>query len=83
MTTMIRGVANMLAITGLGLFAAFVGQAALLSGVFSKWGAYWGFLLLWPAIGGLINPIAGFTYLGIVPVWLIWLGLQFRALAKG
>lgn len=81
-STMIRGIANMVAITGLGLFAVFTGRAALKSGLFSKWGAYWGFLLLWPAIGGLINPIAGFTYLGIVLPWLFWLGMQFSRLSR-
>ena len=82
-STMIRGIANMVAITGLGFFALFIGLAALRSGMFSKWGAYVGFLLLWPGIGGLVNPIAGFTYLGIVVPWLLWLGLQFRSLNKG
>lgn len=82
MSTMIRGIANMIAITGLGLFALFVGRAALSSGIFSKWGAYWGFLLLWPGLGGLINPIAGFTYLAFVVPWLIWLGMQFSRLSR-
>jgi len=50
--------------------------------VFSKWGAYYGFLLLWPGIGGLINPIAGFTYLAIVLPWLVWLGMQFSKLSR-
>ncbi len=81
-STMIRGIANMIAISGLGFFAAFTGYASLKTGLFSKWGAWYGFLLLWPAIGGLITPIAGFTYLGIVPVWLIWLGRQFSAAAR-
>jgi hypothetical protein len=82
-TTMVRGVVNIIAITGLGLFAAFVGRAALKTGVFSKWGAWWGFTLLLPGIGGLISPIFGFSYLVFVLPWLIWLGLQFRKLAKG
>jgi hypothetical protein len=81
-STMIRGIANMVAITGLGLYAAFVGYAALKSGRFSKWGAWYGFLLLWPGLGGLVNPIAGFTYIGIVVPWLIWLGMQFSRLSR-
>ena len=81
-STMIRGIANMVAITGLGLYAAFVGYASLKSGKFSKWGAWYGFLLLWPGLGGLINPIAGFTYIGIVVPWLIWLGMQFSRAAR-
>lgn len=81
-STMIRGIANMVAITGLGLYAAFVGYAALKSDQFSKWGAYYGFLLLWPGLGGLVNPIAGFTYIGIVVPWLIWLGRQFGAASR-
>ena len=82
-TTMIRGIVNMIAITGLGLFAAFTGTAALKSGLFSKWGAIWGFVLLFPALGGLINPIAGFGYIALVLPWLVWLGMQFSKLARG
>jgi len=81
-TTMIRGIANMIAITGLGLFAAFTGRAALKSGLFSKWGAWYGFLLLFPGLGGLISPIFGFMYIALVIPWLIWLGMQFNKLAK-
>ncbi len=81
-STMIRGIANMVAITGLGFYAAFVGYAVLKSGPFSRWGGWYGFLLLWPGLGGLINPIAGFTYIGIVVPWLIWLGMQFSKIAK-
>ena len=81
-TTMIRGVANMIAIAGLGLFAAFTGRAALTSGLFSKWGAIYGFVLLFPGLGGLINPIAGFSYIAIVLPWLVWLGMQFSKLAR-
>jgi hypothetical protein len=81
MTTMIRGVVNIIAITGLGLFAVFVGRASLLSGIFSKWGAWWGFILLLPGLGGLISPIFGFSYLVFCLPWFIWLGLQFKGLA--
>lgn len=83
MTTMIRGIANMIAITGLGLFAAFVGTAALRSRLFSRWGAYWGFVLLFPGLGGLVNPIFGFMYILLVLPWLVWLGMQFSKLARG
>jgi hypothetical protein len=82
MTTMIRGIANMIAITGLGFFAAFTGRAALSSGLFSRWGAWYGFILLLPGIGGLISPIFGFMYIALVLPWLIWLGLQFRSIAR-
>ncbi len=82
MTTMIRGIANMIAITGLGLFAAFVGRAALKTGVFSSWGAWWGFILLLPGLGGLVNPILGFMYIALVLPWLVWLGMQFSKLAR-
>jgi len=81
-STMIRGIANMIAITGLGFFAAFTGIAALRSGLFSKWGAIWGFLLLFPGLGGLINPIAGFSYIAIVLPWLVWLGMQLSKFAR-
>ncbi len=80
-TTMIRGVVNIIAITGLSLFAAFFGRAVLKTGVFSKWGAWWGFTLLLPGLGGLISPVFGFSYLVLVLPWLIWLGMQFRKLA--
>jgi len=82
MTTMIRGIANMIAITGLGFFAAFTGRAALTSGLFSKWGARYGFVLLLPGLGGLISPIFGFMYIALVVPWLVWLGLQFRKIAR-
>lgn len=82
MTTMIRGVVNIIAITGLGLFAAFTGYAALKSGTFSKWGARYGFVLLLPGLGGLISPIFGFFYLILVLPWLIWLGMQFSKLSR-
>jgi hypothetical protein len=82
MTTMIRGIANMIAITGLGWFAAFTGYGALKTGVFSKWGAYYGFILLLPGLGGLISPIAGFMYIALVLPWLIWLGMQFSKLSR-
>jgi hypothetical protein len=82
MTTMIRGVVNILAITGLGLFAAFFGIASLRTGLFSKWGARYGFVLLVPGLGGLISPVFGFMYLLLVLPWLIWLGLQFSRLSR-
>jgi hypothetical protein len=81
-TTMIRGVVNIIAITGLGFFAAFVGRAALVTGVFSKWGARYGYVLLVPGVVGLISPIFGFMYIALVLPWLIWLGLQFSKLAR-
>jgi hypothetical protein len=80
--TLIRGVVNVLGITGLGLFAAFVGRAALKSGLFSRWGAWWGFTLLLPGLGGLISPIFGFSYLVLSLPWLFWLGRQFSRLAR-
>jgi len=82
MTTMIRGVANIIAITGLGFFAAFTGRAALTSGLFSKWGARYGLILRFPGLGGLISPIFGLMYIALVVPWLIWLGLQFRRIAR-
>ena len=81
-TTMIRGIANMAAITGLGWFAAFTGYAALKSGTFSNWGAYYGYILLLPGLGGLVNPIFGFMYIALVLPWLFWLGMQFSKLAR-
>ncbi|MEE4184239.1 MAG: hypothetical protein V2J12_00580 [Gammaproteobacteria bacterium] len=82
MTTLIRGMANMVGVTGLGLFAAFVGAAALRTALFARWGAYYGFVLLVPALGGLLNPILGFMYITLVLPWLFWLGLQFSRLAR-
>jgi hypothetical protein len=82
MATMIRGVVNILAITGLGLFAAFFGYASLQSGLFSKWGARYGFILLLPGLGGLISPIFGFMYLVFCLPWFFWLGMQFSKLSR-
>jgi hypothetical protein len=82
-TTMIRGVVNIMAITGLGLFAAFFGYASLKSELFaSKWGARYGFILLLPALGGLISPIVGFFYLSLCLPWLYWVGIQFSKLSR-
>jgi hypothetical protein len=82
MTTMIRGIANMIAITGLGWLAAFISYASLKTGTFSKWGAYYGYILLLPGLGGLISPIFGFMYIALVIPWLIWLGMQFSKLSR-
>jgi hypothetical protein len=82
MTTMIRGVVNIIGITGLGLFAAFTGKAALSGHIFTRWGAWYGFVLLVPALGGLISPIFGFMYLVLVLPWLFWLGRNFSRLAR-
>ena len=79
--TLIRGVVMSIAAIGLGFFALFVGRAALHSDQFSNWGAWWGFTLLLPGLGGLINPVFGFFYLVLILPWVIWLGLQFKALA--
>jgi hypothetical protein len=82
MTTMIRGVVNVMAITGFGLFAGIFGYAVLKEGIFSKWGARYGFVLLLPGVLGLISPIFGFVYLQLCLPWLIWLGLQFSQLSR-
>lgn len=81
-TTMIRGIVNIIAITGLGWFAAFTSYASLKSGIFSKWGAYYGYILLFPGLGGLISPIFGFMYIALVLPWLIWLGMQFNKVSR-
>ena len=81
-STVFRGLVNILAITGLGLFAGIFGYAVLKQQIFAKWGAYYGYILLVPGVVGLINPVFGFMYLSLVVPWLIWLGLQFSRLSR-
>jgi len=78
MTTMIRGLVNTLAIFGLGMLAALTGYYTLSSHAFPKWYGYFCFLLAFPGVMCLVNPVMGFSYLAIAPVWALALGLFMR-----
>jgi hypothetical protein len=77
-TTMIRGIVNILAIVGLGWFAGQVAWCSLKTGLFPKGFAYFGYVNVLPGIMSLIFPPAGFAYIQLAPLWMLWLGLRLR-----
>ncbi|MGI9308209.1 MAG: hypothetical protein ACR2P6_03035 [Gammaproteobacteria bacterium] len=82
--TLFRGIANSVAIVGLGWFAGQTSWCMLKSDLFSepsdRWFAYLGYLNILPGIAALGLPVAGFLYLKTLPIWMIWLGLRLRKL---
>jgi hypothetical protein len=80
MTTIFRGVVNVLAIVGLGWFAGQVAWCGRRSGTFSKGFAVFGYINVLPGIASLIFPPAGFAYIQLLPLWMLWLGLRLRQL---
>ena len=77
-TTMIRGVVNILAITGLGWFCGQVAWCTLKTGQFPKWFAYFGYVNVLPGIASLIFPPIGFAYIQLAPIWMLALGIFLR-----
>jgi len=80
MTTIFRGVVNVLAIVGLGWFAGQVAWCGRRSGNFSRGFAVFGYINVLPGIASLIFPPAGFAYIQLLPLWMLWLGLRLRQL---
>lgn len=80
MTTMFRGMVNILAIVGLGWFAGMVAWCARHTDGFSKGFRIFGWVNVLPGILSLIFPPAGFSYLVLLPLWMLWLGLRIRRL---
>jgi len=78
MTTMIRGVMNIMAIAGLGWFAGTLSWCAAKTGLFPKGFVWLGGLNVLPGIMSLIFPPAGFAYIQLAPLWMLWLGLGLR-----
>jgi len=80
MTTMFRGMANILAIAGLGWFAGQLSWCAGRTGLFPKGFVWFGWLNVLPGIMSLVFPPAGFAYIQLAPLWILWLGLRLRRL---
>lgn len=80
MTTMFRGMVNVLAIVGLGWFAGQVAWCGRRSGTFSTGFAVFGYINVLPGIASLIFPPAGFAYIQLLPLWMLWLGVRLRKL---
>jgi hypothetical protein len=80
-TTMIRGVVNIMAVVGLGWFAGQVAWCTLKTGMFPKWFAWLGYINVLPGIASLIFPPAGFAYIQLAPIWMLALGIFLRSKA--
>jgi len=80
MTTIFRGMVNILAITALGWFAGMVAWCAGQTDTFSKGFRIYGWIIVLPGIMSLIFPPAGFAYIQLLPLWMLWLGLRIRTL---
>lgn len=80
MTTMFRGMVNILAIVGLGWFAGMVAWCARHTDGFSRGFRIFGWINVFPGIASLIFPPAGFAYIQLLPLWMLWLGLRVRQL---
>jgi len=78
MTTMIRGVVNTLAIVCLGWLAGMVGWYARSSKAFPGWFAWFSYLLALPGLLAMFNPVMGFSYLVLCPIWAFALGIYMR-----
>jgi len=80
MTTIFRGMVNILAVIGLGWFAGMVAWSAQHTDGFPKGFRIFGWINVLPGIMSLIFPPAGFSYLLLLPIWILWLGLIIRRL---
>ena len=78
MTTIFRGMVNILAIAGLGWFAGQISWCAIKTGAFPKGFAYFGYLNILPGIASFIFPPIGFAYIQLLPLWMLWLALLIR-----
>ena len=81
MTTIFRGMVNILAITALGWFAGMVSWCAGKTNSFPKGFRIYGWVIVLPGIMSLIFPPAGFAYIQLLPLWMLWLGLRIPKLA--
>ena len=72
-STMIRGVMNIVGIAGLSWFAGQLAWCTLKTGRFPKWFGYYSWLNVAPGFFGLAIPFAGFAYLWLFPLWMLLL----------
>lgn len=80
MVTIFRGMVNILAIVGLGWFAGQVAWCGGKTETFSMGFQVFGYINVLPAIASMIFPPIGFTYIQLLPLWMLWLGLRLRKL---
>jgi len=80
MVTIFRGMVNTLAIIALGWFAGQVSWCAGQTDTFPKGFRIFGYINVLPGIASLILPVAGFIYIQLLPLWMLWLGLRLRKL---
>lgn len=84
MSTLFRGLVNTAAIIGLGWLAGQVSWCARRSGIlldsrFDRWvNNLLGNLNVLPGLAAMALPVAGFIYLKLAPLWLLWLGVRLR-----
>jgi len=75
-TTLLRGMVNVLAIFWLGCFAGMVAWSAKQTESFSRGFRVFGWFNVLPGIMSLYFPPAGFAYIQLLPLWMLWLGLR-------
>jgi len=80
MTTIFRGMVNILAIAALGAFAGLVAWCAGRTGTFPKGLRVFAWINVLPGIMSLVFPPAGFAYIQLLLLWMLWLGWRIRTL---
>ncbi len=80
MTTIFRGMVNILAIAALGAFAGTVAWCAGRTDTFPKGLRIFAWINVLPGIMSLVFPPAGFAYIQLLPLWMLWLGWRIRTL---
>ena len=83
MTTIFRGMVNILAIAGLGWFAGMIAWCAGKTDTFPKGFRIFGWFNVLPGVISLASPVFGFVYIQLLPLWMLWLGLRIRKLEVG
>jgi len=80
MVTIFRGMVNILAVVGLGWFAGMVAWCARRTVGFSTGFRAFAWVNVFPGVVSLVFPPAGFIYIPLLPLWMLWLGLRIRKL---
>jgi succinate dehydrogenase hydrophobic anchor subunit len=80
MTTIFRGMVNILAIAGLGWFAGMIAWCAGKTDTFPKGFRIFGWVNVLPGVISLVSPVFGFVYIQLLPLWMLWFGLRIRKL---
>jgi succinate dehydrogenase hydrophobic anchor subunit len=80
MTTIFRGMVNILAIAGLGWFAGMIAWCAGKTDTFPKGFRIFGWINVLPGIISLASPVFGFVYIQLLPLWMLWFALRIRKL---